>query len=79
MLYLFSEGEEAMTNKFTSENLEQLLREAKANLAIEGIELTREEEDLVKANLLGELDDQDFHIRAIELAKKASIKPKGDR
>ncbi|WP_044642070.1 hypothetical protein [Risungbinella massiliensis] len=68
-----------MTNKFTSENLEQLLREAKANLAIEGIELTREEEDLVKANLLGELDDQDFHIRAIELAKKASIKPKGDR
>lgn len=67
-----------MAKKTFEENLEQVMKEAKANLAIEGIEITRDEEDLVKANLRGEIDDQDFHIQALTLAKQASAKAKGD-
>lgn len=51
------------------ENLQEHLDQAKASLAIEGLELTKKEEDLILARQRGEITQREFLKRAAELAK----------
>lgn len=43
------------------------LRSVKGSLAIEGLILTKEEEELVIANALGQISDEEFDRRVMEL------------
>jgi hypothetical protein len=51
-------------------DIEKALQEAKATLAIEGLELTKEEEDLIRSRQQGDLTQEQFLEKALEIAKR---------
>ena len=51
-------------------DIENAMKQAKANLAIEGLHVTGEEEALIRKKLQGELSHEEFLKHAAELAKK---------
>jgi hypothetical protein len=52
-------------------DIEKALQEAKATLAIEGLELTKEEEDLIRSRQQGDLTQEQFLEKALEIAKRS--------
>lgn len=46
--------------KFTEAQAQRALRGAKATLAVENMYLTKEEEDLIKQQLTGEISEEQF-------------------
>ncbi|WP_082232319.1 hypothetical protein [Halobacillus massiliensis] len=55
----------------TNEQAESLIHSAKASMAIEGLQLTKKEESLVKKRLTGSITEKEFLKRALELARHA--------
>lgn len=51
-------------------NIEKAIANAKASLAVEGLYVTPEEEALVRSNLMGEISDEEFRKRILELSEK---------
>ena len=49
------------------QQIEEDLRSVKGSLAIEGLILTKEEEELVISNALGQISDDEFDRRVMEL------------
>lgn len=54
--------------KLTDEQAEQAMRGAKASLAVEGIYLNTEQEELVKQQLIGKISEAQFKKMALEMA-----------
>jgi hypothetical protein len=54
--------------KRTEDQIEQMVRQAKATLAIEGMEMSKQDEELIKAKLRGEISRKEFLKRALEMA-----------
>jgi len=52
-----------------SGNLSKAIRSAKASLAVEGQYLTPEEETLIKEKLEGQITDEEFHKRVLDMIK----------
>lgn len=50
--------------------IEKAIRSAKASLAVEGLYATLEEEELVRKHLNGEITDEEYKKRAMELIYK---------
>lgn len=53
-----------------NERLEKALRSTKASLAIDGLYITPEEEDLIRKNLNGEITDEEFREQVLELLNR---------
>lgn len=53
----------------TDEQVEILMRPAKASLAIEGLSLSQKQENLVKKCLSGAITHKEFLKRALELSR----------
>ncbi|MEW9109568.1 MAG: antitoxin VbhA family protein [Cytobacillus gottheilii] len=47
------------------------IKSAKASLAVEGLYLTQREEDLVRSNLQGEITDEEFEKKVLELTNES--------
>ncbi|MED1233915.1 antitoxin VbhA family protein [Bacillus paralicheniformis] len=56
--------------KMTRERFEKGMRYAKATHAIEGIYLTADEEELLWQHASGQITDEEFERKALELAYK---------
>lgn len=54
--------------KFTEAQAQRALRGAKATLAVENMYLTKEEEDLIKQQLTGEISEKQFKKLILEMA-----------
>lgn len=54
----------------SEERIQEMLDAAKGNLAIEGIYLSQEEEELIKSKIRGEITHEEFLKKAKELALK---------
>lgn len=52
------------------DSIEQQLREVKATLAIEGLELTEEEEQLILSKVKGDVSRSEFLKLALQLVNK---------
>ncbi|MGP4068718.1 MULTISPECIES: hypothetical protein [Halobacillus] len=55
----------------TEEEAENLMRPAKASLAVEGLRLSQKQETLVKKCLTGAITHKEFIKRALELSRHA--------
>lgn len=53
-----------------SEPLEKALKSAKASLAIEGLQVTPEEEALIKEKLEGNITEEEFKRRVLEIISR---------
>ncbi|MEK4249457.1 antitoxin VbhA family protein [Paenibacillus sp. FSL W7-1287] len=58
-----------LVKRYTREQRKRALLNAKASLAIEGMYLTTEEEQLVEQKAAGKMSNAEFIAKAIELAK----------
>lgn len=56
--------------KHNEEQINQMLSNAKASLAMEGLYVTPEEEALVKRKFLNEISEEEFLQRVMELINK---------
>lgn len=52
------------------EQIREAMRQAAANLAIEGLKTTEEEDELIELRLSGMISHEEFIRRALELAKR---------
>ncbi|BBW97030.1 hypothetical protein MKY25_13605 [Geobacillus sp. FSL W8-0032] len=52
-----------------NQKVEQILSEVKASLSFEGLQITEEEEKLIKAALMGDISRSAFLKKARELAE----------
>lgn len=53
-----------------SSDIERAMKQAEANLNVEGIVVTEQESELVRKSLRGEISYEEFIQRALELAKQ---------
>jgi len=58
-----------LVKRYTQEKRKRALLNAKASLAIEGMYLTTQEEQLVEQRAAGEMSNAEFLAKAIEIAK----------
>jgi hypothetical protein len=58
--------------KSNEEPLEKALRNAKASLEISGLNVTAKHEKLVQSRLNGEISEEEFLKKALELAKESN-------
>lgn len=56
--------------KFSEHEIEQAMKQAAANLAIEGLETTEEQDELIRKKLRGEISHDEFIQEALRLAKR---------
>ncbi|UOE78419.1 hypothetical protein [Parageobacillus thermoglucosidasius] len=59
-----------MEEKRINKKIEEILPEVKASLSFEGLQITEEEEKLIKATLRGDISRTAFLKKARELAEK---------
>lgn len=62
-----------MMRKFNEEEANRALENAKASLAVEGMYLPENEQQLIKMKLTGQITESQFKKMALELAKVVSI------
>ncbi|SFJ51875.1 antitoxin VbhA family protein [Thermoflavimicrobium dichotomicum] len=55
--------------KFNEPMLEKIIRQTKATLAIEGLIMTKQDEELIKAKLRGDISREEFLKRALEMTQ----------
>ncbi len=58
--------------KSKKEPIEKALRNAKASLEISGFNVTEKHEKLVRSRLNGEMSEEEFLKKALELAKESN-------
>lgn len=58
-----------LVKRYTQEKRKRALLNAKASLAIEGMYLTNQEQELVEQRSAGEMSNAEFLAKAMELAK----------
>ncbi len=58
--------------KSNEEPIEKALRNAKASLEISGFNVTEKHEKLVRSRLNGEISEEEFLKKALELAKESN-------
>jgi len=68
---------EDMKRKRSANEVNDWIRQAKASLAVEGLHLTKKAENLVRAQLLGDISHQEFLRAARRLATTGNRKNLG--